>query len=149
VEFWYWVRKLQGRSLAGDYVAALEASSRARPLRSHSPGMLHLVDYELHSGLAHAAVWASTSGDEAGAHLEATIVHHRQLETWARHCPENFESLANLLAAEIARIEGRALDAERLYERAIGSAHASGFINHEALALEIAARFYAGRGFER
>lgn len=148
-EFWYWVRKLQARSLAGDYPAALEASSRARPLWSHSPGMLHLVDYELHSGLSHAAVWASTSSNEAAAHLEATIVHHRRLETWARHCPENFESLASLLAAEIARMQGRDLDAARLYEHATRSAQASGFINHEALALEIGARFYAGRGFDR
>jgi PAS domain S-box-containing protein len=40
------------------------------------------------------------------------------------------------------------LDAEHLYEQAIRSAHANGFVQNEALANELAAGFYAGRGFE-
>jgi len=36
-----------------------------------------------------------------------------------------------------------------LYEQAIGSARANGFIHNEALANELASRFYAARGFER
>src|SRR5215469_12900478 len=35
-----------------------------------------------------------------------------------------------------------------LYERAIRSARANGFIQNEALAYELAARFYAARGFD-
>ena len=54
-----------------------------------------------------------------------------------------------MAGAEIARIEGRVVEAEELYERAIRSAQASGFIHNEALANEIAARFYAARGFHR
>ena len=42
-----------------------------------------------------------------------------QLELWKQHCPENFENRAALVGAEIARIEGRALEAMNLYERAI------------------------------
>ena len=67
---------------------------------------------------------------------------------WAENCPENFENRAALVGAEIARLEGRELDAERLYEQAIRSARANGFIHNEALAYELAARFYAARGFE-
>jgi GAF domain-containing protein len=36
-----------------------------------------------------------------------------------------------------------------LYEQAIRSARANGFIHNEALAYELAARFYAARGFEK
>ncbi len=53
------------------------------------------------------------------------------------------------MSAEIARIEGREPDAEHLYEQAIRSAHANGFVHNEALANELAARFYAARGFEK
>jgi hypothetical protein len=67
---------------------------------------------------------------------------------WAERCPENFENRAALVGAEIARIEGRELDAERLYEQAIRSARENGFVHNEALANELAARFYAARGFE-
>ena len=37
----------------------------------------------------------------------------------------------------------------RLYERAINSAHENGFVHNEALAYEVAARFYAARGFDK
>src|SRR5260370_30449882 len=67
---------------------------------------------------------------------------------WATNCQENLENRAALVGAEIARIEGRELEAERLYERAIRSARANEFVHNEALAHELAARFYAARGFE-
>ena len=70
-------------------------------------------------------------------------------EVWAEHCAENFENRAALVGAEIARIEERLVDAEGLYEKAIRSAHANGFIHNEAVAYEVAARFYAARGFQK
>src|SRR5439155_7350448 len=56
---------------------------------------------------------------------------------------------AALVSAESARIQGQELDAEHLYERSIRSAHANGFVHNEALANELAARFYRARGFEK
>ena len=91
----------------------------------------------------------SASPDQRQQHFEALAAHHRQLEIWAEHCPENFENRAALVGAEIARIEGRILDAEQLYEKAIHSAQENGFVHNEALANEVAARFYLGRGFEK
>jgi PAS domain S-box-containing protein len=149
IECWYWVRKLQARFLAEDYLAALDAARRARGLLEYSPGMLERAEHELYSGLAHAAVCESLSDDDGRQHFEAMVAHHRELEIWALHCPENFENRAALLAAEIARIGARDYDAIRLYEHAIKSARESGFVNSEALALEVAARFYAARGFDK
>ena len=51
------------------------------------------------------------------------------------------------MLAEVARIEGRPAEAMDLYEEAIRSARDNGFIQQEALAFELAARFYATRGF--
>jgi GAF domain-containing protein len=76
------------------------------------------------------------------------LAHHRQLARWAENCPENFESRAALVGAEIARIEDRQLDAESLYEEAIRSSRVNGLVHEEGLAHEVAARFYAARGFE-
>src|SRR5580700_7846726 len=53
------------------------------------------------------------------------------------------------LGAEIARIEGRVIEAEHLYEQAIRAAHSNGFVHNEAIAYEIAARFYAARGLKK
>src|SRR5215510_7921592 len=80
-------------------------------------------------------------------HVDAVTGHLRELELWARHCPANFEHRAALVAAELARIEGRDRDATHLYERALRSAREQGFVQHEALALELAAQYYAANGF--
>src|SRR5262249_41069221 len=79
----------------------------------------------------------------------ALKARYRQLELWAEHCPENFENRAALVGAEIARIEGRDLDAMRLYEKATDSARTNGFVHNEAVANELAASFYRARGFAR
>ena len=79
--------------------------------------------------------------------MDALKAHHRQLLIWAEQCPENFDNRAALAGAELARLENRDVDAGRLYEQAIRSARASGFVHSEALACEIAARFYVARDF--
>jgi PAS domain S-box-containing protein len=54
-----------------------------------------------------------------------------------------------LVSAEWARLEGREVEAMRLYEQAIRSAAERGFLQDQALASELAARFYRFRGFEK
>src|SRR6266478_3967487 len=108
-----------------------------------------MAEYHLYGGLSRASSWDSASPDQKLQHFEALMVHHKQLKIWAENCPENFENRAALVGAEIARIEGRALDAMDLYEQAIRSARENGFVHNEALANELAGRFYAARGFEK
>jgi PAS domain S-box-containing protein len=148
-ECWYWIRKLQARFLAGDYASAFDASSRAQPLLWTSASHFEIAEFCFYAALTHAACWGAASSDRKQQHVEALAAHHRQLETWAANCPSNFENRVALVGAEIARLEGRELDAERLYELAIRSAQANGFVHNEALANELASRYYAGRGLER
>jgi len=148
-ECWYWIRKLQARFLSGDYAAAVDASLQAQRLLWTSLSTLEIAEYHFYSALSRAACCDSVSVELRQQHLEALAAHRQQIEVWAEHCPENFENRAALVGAEIARIEGRSVDAMDLYEKAIRSAQANGFIHNEAIANELAARFYAARGFER
>jgi predicted ATPase/two-component sensor histidine kinase/GAF domain-containing protein len=148
-ECFYWVRKLQARFLAGDYASAIDASLKAQRLLWTAPSNFEIAEYHLYGGLCRAALWDSAFPDQRQQHFEALTAHHRQLEIWAKNCPENFENRAALVDAEIARIQGRALDAEHLYEQAIRSARENGFVHNEALANELAARFYLERGLEK
>ena len=143
-ECWYWIRKLQARFLADDYDTAIEAASRAQPLLWTSVAIFEKAEYYFYGALSWAASCDSNSGRHA-QHGEALAAHHRQLEIWAANCPENFENRAALVGAEIARIEGRELDAERLYEKAIRSARKNGLVHNEGIAHELAARFYLAR----
>jgi PAS domain S-box-containing protein len=147
-ECWYSIRKLQARFFAGDYASAVDASLRAKPLLWTSPSQFETVEFHFYGALSHAACWDFAPLDRRQQHFEAQTNHHLQLRLWEENCSENFESRAALVGAEIARIEGRELDAERLYEQAIHSARTNGFIHNEALAYELAANSYAARGFE-
>ncbi len=71
----------------------------------------------------------------------------KKLRLWADNCPENYRNRYALLLAETARIEGRFTEAMDLYEESIRSARDNGFVQQEALAFELAARFYSSRGF--
>jgi predicted ATPase/signal transduction histidine kinase len=143
---WYWIRKLRARFYAGDYDAALAAAAKAKPLLL--PGVQHfeVAEYLFYAALTHAAAYDFASAEEKTRQHEALTAAYEQILILAKNCPENFRNCAALVGAEIARIEGRELDAEQLYEEAIESARANSFVQNEAVAHEIAARFYAGRG---
>jgi PAS domain S-box-containing protein len=145
----YWIRKLQARFLSADYASAVDASLHAQRLIWSVPSNLDTIDYHYYAALSHAALWDSASADQRLQHGSALAVYHQQLEVWAENCPENFETLSALVGAEIARIEGRELDAERLYEQAIRSARANSFVHNEAIAYERASAFYRARGLDQ
>src|SRR5262245_29042966 len=148
-ECWYWIRKLQARFFAGDYAAANEASSRAQRLLWTSPSFFETAEYEFYAALSRAASCDTAGPDPREQHLEVLAGHRRQLQVWAENCPENFENRAALVSAEMARIAGRDVEAMSLYEQAIRSARANGFVHNEGVANELAGRFYAARGFEQ
>ena len=148
-EFYYWTRKAQARFFAGDHASAADAAFNGQRLVWTSPAMFETADFRLYGALAHAAAWDFAAPEEKPKHFEALTVHHRQLEVWAEHNPATFENRAAIVGAEIARIEGRPLVAQELYEKAIRSAHTHGFVHNEAFANELAGRFYAARGFEK
>jgi PAS domain S-box-containing protein len=144
----YWIRKLQARFFAEDYRSAIQASLHAERLLWTSHSYFEVAEYYFYGALARAAVFDSATKGSRQKHLKALRGHHGQLAVWAENCPENFENRAALVGAEIARIEGRDLDAMRLYEQAIRSAREHGFVQNEGVAYEVAARFYSARGSE-
>ncbi len=150
-EWFYWIRKLQARFFAGDYASAVDASGRAQQLLWISSSLaadFEEAEYRFYGALAQAAYCDCASADERQQHIDAIAAHHRQLRVWAENCPENFVNRVALVGAEIARLEGRVLDAEHLYQEAIRLARDHEFVHSEAIAYETAARFYSARGFE-
>jgi PAS domain S-box-containing protein len=147
-ECWYWIRKLQARYLAGDYIAATDAASKAHTQLWTSASFLEEAEYHFYGALAWTARHDVVPANEKRQCLKHAAMLLGKLVTWATNCPHNFENRAALVKAEIARIEGRTLDAELLYERSIRFARDNGFIHNEGLASELAAHFYEARGFD-
>lgn len=145
---WFWIRVMQACFFFGDYAAGRTAAKRAEPYIPLSSSFFELVEYHFYAALVFAASFDTASPDEREAHRAVIDAHRRELAVWLEHCPENIANRVALIDAEVARIEGRTLDAMECYERAIRSSHENGFVHNEALAFEVAARFYAARGFE-
>ncbi|MEA5467255.1 ATP-binding protein [Spirulina sp. 06S082] len=67
---------------------------------------------------------------------------------WAHYAPMNHQHKVDLVEAEKCRVLGQKLEAMELYDRAIAGAKVNEYIQEEALANELAAKFYLDWGFD-
>jgi len=134
--------------LDGRHAEALECALQGRSALGAVMGMPIEATYHFFHALTLAALYPTASTEQQqsyGATLKEAL---RKFALWAHHCPENYGNRHSLVLAEVARIEGRATDAMQHYEEAISSSREHGFIWNQGIAHELAAKFYAARGFE-
>jgi PAS domain S-box-containing protein len=144
----YFIWKTQARFLSGDYEEAVRAAAKAKPLLWSVPSFQEIPDYYYYTALALAARYPLVTADQQSADFETMLVLGARFRTWADSCAENFANKHALIGAEIARISGKTDEAMQLYEQAIRSARDNGFVQNEAIAYEVASRFFRQRGFE-
>ncbi|HVJ92543.1 MAG TPA: ATP-binding protein, partial [Labilithrix sp.] len=148
---WFSTWKLIARYMSGRYEEALAASTFALAHKNRNM-VAPIFLGRFFTALTRAALLdGQLSPSERDTHLAMIREERATLEAWAERCPENFFPLYALVAAESARVEGDALEAQRLYERAIAAAREKGSVNVGglALAMELAGKFYLRRGFAR
>jgi predicted ATPase/signal transduction histidine kinase/DNA-binding response OmpR family regulator/serine/threonine protein kinase/HPt (histidine-containing phosphotransfer) domain-containing protein len=130
------------------YDDALQAAAHAEAMPSSFRALAPMLTHHFFYGLTLAALYRRAKPALQAGYLEALAAQLGRLKLWAESCPENYYNRYALVAAEMARIEGREMEAMGLYEKAIRSARDNGFAQNEALANELAARFYLERGIE-
>ena len=86
---------------------------------------------------------------ERQIHLERLIYLEGKLNTWKNSCPENILHKCLIIQAEKARLSGQKTEAIDLYEQAITTAKTNQYDYEEALANELAAKFYLEWGKEK
>ncbi|MDY7014051.1 MAG: ATP-binding protein, partial [Cyanobacteriota bacterium] len=133
----------------GDYLQARENASLAEPYLESMMGMVAVTLFHFYDSLAHLSEFDKATQTEREAFIDRVKASQGKFEIWARHCPENFLHKFHLVEAEKARVLGQILKAEEFYELAISGAKDNGFIQEEALAYELAARFYLARNREK
>jgi PAS domain S-box-containing protein len=146
---YYRIIKQISAFIAGQYEEALEWSERVRPVLASVSSMAIWGDYYFYYALTLTTLYGHADQNQRLEFMSNIAVFLSKLEFWVDNCPENFVNRTALVKAEIARIEGRLLEAERLYELAITSAKENRFIQNEAIACEAAAVFYRQRGFDK
>jgi PAS domain S-box-containing protein len=132
----------------GRYTEALAAAERAEPVLGAAMAMPIEATHHFFHALTLAALYPTVPTAEQERYRRLLDAKATKLRIWAEHCPENYRNRHALVSAEIARIEGRHVDAMRLYEDAIRSARENCFVHNEAIASELAGRFYLALDLE-
>ena len=135
--------------LFGRYDEALESAGLAAEVLRSTVTVLLVATHHFYRALTLATLYPRATAARQQAFRQTLGEELRQHRLWADNCPTNFENRYALLAAEVARIDGQDLEAMRLYEQAIRSARENGFVQNEALANELAGRFYLDRSLEK
>ena len=133
----------------GNYTAAIDYATLVKPYLMGAPGVPHVPILHLYAALSHLAI-ISTQKEPMQAEILAQVeIHQTTLLQWANHAPMNYLHKWYLLEAERQRVLGNKAEAIECYERAITLAIENEYVNEEALANELAAKFYLGWGKEK
>ncbi|HEY8025332.1 MAG TPA: AAA family ATPase [Burkholderiaceae bacterium] len=145
----FYIRSIQcmGEYYFGDYESAAAHAGEAMQLPGFDFGTPASGFLLFTSSLV---LLARCSPDEApsAATLAQVAKNQRKFKVWADHAPVNYLHKWQLVEAECYRVRGKTEDAVTAFELAIKGARDNWFWNDEALANEVAGRFYQGAGKE-
>ena len=89
------------------------------------------------------AVYADVNESEKVQYLQKVTANQEKMQKWGNHAPMNYLHKFYLVEAEKISGEGANLQAVELpYDQAISLAQEHEYINEEAFAHELAAKFY-------
>ncbi|MBD2077090.1 AAA family ATPase [Phormidium sp. FACHB-592] len=125
-----------------DYAQAAISAELAEKYVETVSGMVVLAEHRFYHALILLEMYSTASNSEQRHILRRVRSHQKVMKQWAVHAPANYQHQYDLVEAETARVAGRALEAMNLYDRAGQDAREHGYIQVEALANELAARFY-------
>ncbi|MGD1806326.1 trifunctional serine/threonine-protein kinase/ATP-binding protein/sensor histidine kinase [Dapis sp. BLCC M126] len=145
----YLILKSQVLYLQNQPQKALEYAIEAKSVVKSIQGNISEVEHNFYYSLSLLALHQPGSIDVNSSDWQQAIANQEQMKIWANNCPENFLHRYLIVAAEMARISGQILEAIDFYDSAISEAKSNEFIQNEAIANELAAKFYLDWGKEK
>ncbi|MEH2304156.1 trifunctional serine/threonine-protein kinase/ATP-binding protein/sensor histidine kinase [Nostoc sp.] len=142
------VNKLMLSYIFGEYFKAVENAAIAEKSLGGVTGLFVVPLFYFYDSLAHLAIYHTAKESERQAILEKVQANQQKMELWATHAPTNHLHRFYLVEAERCRILGQKLEAMDYYENSIAKSQENGFLQEEALAYELAGKFYQSLGKE-
>jgi predicted ATPase/signal transduction histidine kinase len=133
----------------GNYKAAIDYIDQGKEYLLAVSGLIFVPIFHFYAALTHLALFPTQLEIEQAEILLEVQTHQIILHQWAQNAPMNHQHKWYLVEAERQRVLGNKADAIDLYDRAIRLAQDRKFINEEALANELAAKFYLEWGKEK
>jgi len=146
--FIFYTYKVMLCCLFGDIEVAHTQINEGRKYFLGATGTVNVPAFYFYAALSALAELLPTSenGAEVFQQVEADLA---SLQDWAAHAPMNHQHKVDLVEAEKCRVLGQTLEAIELYDRAIAGARENEYIQEEAFANELAAKFYLQWGKEK
>ncbi|MDZ8107089.1 MAG: AAA family ATPase [Nostoc sp. DedQUE12a] len=144
-----YLNKLILSYLFEEHKQAWENALQAEGYLDAVQGLLVVPIFNFYDSLAHLAIYPSLTDSQRENLLNRVTNNQEKMKQWATDAPMNFQHKFDLVAAEQYRILGNKADAMDYYDRAITLAKEHGYIQEEALANELAAKFYLDWGKQR
>jgi len=95
-----------------------------------------------YDSLVRLALYPEEKRSKQKNYLKIVQRNQKKMKKWASHSPSNCSHKYHLVEAEIARIMGEEVKARKHYDDAVKLAHENKFLHEEALALELAGKFW-------
>ncbi|UNU22184.1 GAF domain-containing protein [Microcoleus vaginatus PCC 9802] len=147
--FGVYFAKLVVNYLFGDRDRAVENAHLAEQYVAGVGSLMMVPQYNFYHSLALVALYPHADSIAQEQYLNQVAAKQEKMQTWAFHAPMNYQHKYDLVAAEIARVLGHRLEAMDLYDRAIATAKKNQYLQEEALAGELAAKFYLELGKDK
>ena len=145
----FYLYKLMLCYLFVDIESAQKYSLELRQYSRAGAGSFGEPAFYLYDSLT-ALATLSLPSEETSETWERVEQNQTQLQQkWAYYAPMNHQHKVELVAAEKCRVLGQKIEAIELYDRAIKGAKENDYIQEEALANELAAKFYLEWGKEK
>ena len=109
-------------------------------------GMIYIPVFYFYSSLSQLATSSQTEQNDQDKILTQVTKKQEKIKFFADHAPMNYLHKYHLVAAECHRVKGEKLEAIEAYDRAITLAKENEYHQEEALANELAAKFYLDWG---
>ncbi|MGD1702203.1 ATP-binding protein, partial [Dapis sp. BLCC M229] len=132
-----------------DWNGAYESLDNAEKCLVGASGTPLVTLFYFYQSLVMLADFTSQPESECQKRLEKIAANQKILQNAAIHAPTNYLHKWHLIEAETYRVLGDKTEAMELYDRAIAGAKENEYIQEEALANELAAKFYLNWGKEK
>ncbi|MBO1066947.1 MULTISPECIES: ATP-binding sensor histidine kinase [Nostocales] len=124
------------------YKNAVDSAILAKPYIAAVTGQVIGSEHNFYYSLALLAEYPYLLENEQLESMQEIISNQQNMQDWAIHAPMNYQHKYQLIEAEKARVLGNNWQAMELYDQAITGAKENKYLHEEALANELAAKFY-------
>ena len=128
-----------------EFQQAVEYADQFAEYAANAGSSFILTTAYFYDALARLAFYPDASETEKVEILTKVAAKREQMELWAKQAPMNFLHKFYLVEAERFRVLGKNTEAREYYDRAITLAQENEYLNDEALAYELAGKFYLAR----